>query len=71
MSIRNASDADLRSLVKWSPRFADEAQRELDRRAAERHAAEVDRDRAEAGQNFKLQIQNQAGGCVFPNGRWS
>lgn len=63
MSIRNCSDADLRWLVKWSPRFADEAQRELDRREAARNAAEVDRDRAEASADFKAMH-------AFPHGRW-
>ena len=61
MSICNASQHDLELLVKWSPQFCDEAQRELERRAAERHPAELAQDRREVAQS----------GEAFPHGRWS
>lgn len=62
MSIQNASNGELELLVKWSPRFCDEAQRELERRAALNHAAAVEQDAREV---------RALAGEVFPKGRWT
>lgn len=61
MSIASLSDADLRSLVKWSDEFCDRAAAELERRArAREQRQDRDQDAALAGRVTQS----------FLSGRW-